>query len=229
ETADITKRPLGDVCPGVRQPTEGPFRNIGGFNIPTCDLIDAYEPGDRRFDLSIGLYEDGKNNPNTDSIYYSIKFLELPFPTQGGIDVDFPIFRYADALLMQAEALVETEGGLPNQVFESLNSLRARAGLGFYFPGNPNPDLDLQTTEALREAIRRERRVELAFENHRSYDLRRYGIWEETMRAHGAVQKEKQAYFLDDFPEAYTEFKELLAIPPQQVELYGYTQNPGWD
>lgn len=204
--------------------TDGPFRTQGAFNIPTCSLLEAYEEGDRRFENDYAFYTNNRN----EVIPYSTKYLELPFPTQGGINVDFPIFRYADALLMQAEADVEVNGGLPNQAFETLNALRARAGLPFFFPGNPVPELDIQDTESLRQAIRQERRLELAYENHRSYDLRRYGNFVETMQAHGQVQKEKQ-FFLDDLPEAYTNIRELLAIPNTQVELYNYEQNPGWN
>lgn len=203
-------------------------RANAGFNIPTQSLIDAFEENDRRFEATIGFYDSDPNDATNEIIPYSRKFLTIPFPQQGGTDVDFPIFRYADALLMQAEALVEVEGGLPNQAFENINRLRARAGLPFFFPGNPNPDLDINTTDDLRAAIRQERRVELAYEASRTYDLRRYGIFVETMLAHGEEQKEMQE-FLDQLPEAYTNIRTLLAIPAQQVLLYGYEQNPGWD
>jgi hypothetical protein len=200
-----------------------------GFNIPTCSLIEAFEEGDERFGATIGFYDSDPADATNEIIPYSRKFLPIPFPQAGGVDVDFPIFRYADALLMQAEALIEVEGGLPNQAFENINRLRARAGLPFFFPGNPDPALDIQTTEDLRAAVKQERRVELAYEASRTYDLRRYGTFVETMLAHGEVQKEKQSEFLDELPEAYTNIRQLLAIPPQEVLLYGYEQNPGWE
>jgi hypothetical protein len=200
-----------------------------GFNIPTCSLIEAFEEGDERFEATIGFYDSDPADATNEIIPYSRKFLPIPFPQAGGVDVDFPIFRYADALLMQAEALIEVEGGLPNQAFENINRLRARAGLPFFFPGNPDPALDIQTTEDLRAAVKQERRVELAYEASRTYDLRRYGTFVETMLAHGEVQKEKQSEFLDELPEAYTNIRQLLAIPPQEVLLYGYEQNPGWE
>ena len=199
-----------------------------GFNIPTNSLIEAFEADDERFTATIGFYDSDPNDATNPLIPYSRKFLTIPFPQQGGTDVDFPIFRYADVLLMQAEALVETQGGLPNQAFENINRLRARAGLPFFYPGNPNPALDIATTEDLLAAVRQERRVELAYEASRTYDLRRYGTFVETMMAHGEEQKELQE-FLDPFPDAYTNIRELLAIPPQEVLLYGYEQNPGWN
>jgi hypothetical protein len=208
--------------------TQGRERPATGFNIPTSSLVEAFEEGDERFEVTIGFYDSDPNDATNEIIPYSRKFLTLPFPQEGGIDVDYPIFRYADALLMQAEALVETEGGLPNRAFENINRLRARAGLPFFFPGNPDSTLNIQTTEDLSNAIRQERRVELAYEGSRTYDLRRYGTFVETMLAHGRVQKEKQS-FLDEIPEAYTEIRPLLAIPQRQVELYGYEQNSGWE
>ena len=204
-------------------------RGGAGFNIPTCSLIDAYEDGDARFAATIAFYDEDEDDPDNEVIPYSVKYLEVPFPVEGGVDVDYPIFRYAEVLLMYAEALVEVNGGLPNEAFTGINSLRARAGLGFYFPGNPNPALNIETTEQLREAIRQERRVELAYEGKRSYDLRRYGTFVETMLEHGEVQKVKQAEFLDELPEAYTNIRELLAIPQGQIDLYQYRQNPGWE
>ncbi len=204
---DITQ----GVIPGSRD----------GLNQPTRDMIRAYEPGDQRFDASVGLYVD-----DGDTLPYIRKFVYPPIVT-GGSDVDWPVFRYADALLMQSEALLETEGGLPDAVFQTINVLRGRAGLPLIFPGNPVPELDIQTEEALRLFLRKERRVELAFESHRWYDLLRYGTLEETMIAHGEEQKEYQE-FLDPFPAAYTIIRPLWGIPSNQVVQFGYTQNEGW-
>ncbi len=209
--------------------TQGIFvqPSSAGKNLPTQDLVRAYEDGDRRFSASIGFYDEDPNDPDNALIPYSSKFVFAPV-TQGGSDLNFPVFRYADVLLMKAEAIQETQGGLTNEVFEIVNQIRVRAGLPLYFPGNPNPELDISTPEALNEAIRRERRVELAFENHRWWDLRRYGNLQEVMTAHGAEQRASQD-FLNEFPEAYQDIREILAIPFGQVERYGYRQNEGWE
>lgn len=195
-------------------------------NIPTCDLLDTYEAGDKRLDATIGYYDTDENDPDNELIPYSRKFLFTPV-TNGGSDIHFPVFRYADVLLMKAEAIVETQGGLPDEVFETLNVLRNRASLPVYFPGNPNPDLDLSTTEELRAAVRKERRLELAYENHRFWDLMRYENVTEVMLAHGEEQKIKQS-FLDPFPTAYQNIRVSLAIPFNQVDRFGYRQNAGW-
>jgi len=192
-----------------------------GLNIPTRDMIQAYEPGDRRFDASVGLYIS-----DSDTVPYVRKFVFPPIET-GGANLVWPIFRYADALLMQAEALVETEGGLPDQAFQNLNLLRSRAGLPLVFQGNPRPELNIDTEQKLREFIRKERRVEMAFESWRWYDLLRYGTTEEVMTAHGEEQKEYQD-FLSQFPNSYMNIRTLMALPAGQVIQYSYEQNPGW-
>ncbi|MEM7572139.1 MAG: RagB/SusD family nutrient uptake outer membrane protein [Bacteroidota bacterium] len=208
--------------------TDGIFiGSRAGLNMPTNDLIRAYEPNDLRLEASIGFYDEDEEDPDNELVPYIRKFFFPPIPVDG-TDTDYPVFRYADVLLMQAEALLEVGGGLPNEVFETLNRLRARAGLPFYFPGNPVPELDLSTTEQLVEAVQRERRLELAFENYRWQDLVRYGTVEEVMVAHGEEQKVTQAFFLDAFPDAYSQIRTLLAIPAEQVFLYNYRQNPGW-
>ncbi len=208
--------------------TQGIFVSTSASkNIPTQDLLESFEEGDRRFSASIGFYDEDENDPDNELIPYCRKYLFTPV-TNGGSDLNFPVFRYADALLMKAEAIQEINGGLMDETFELINNLRVRAGLPLYFPGNPNPDLDINSPERLEQAIRDERRVELAFENHRWWDLMRYENLQEVMQAHGEEQKEIQD-FLDPFPEAYTNITELLAIPFSQVEQYGYRQNPGWE
>ena len=87
--------------------------------------------------------------------------------------LNFPVLRYADVLLMYAEALNETghtkEACAPATSYEEggpLNRVRARAGL---------PNVDTEDQAELREIIRHERRMELAFEGgHRWFDLIRY-------------------------------------------------------
>lgn len=85
----------------------------------------------------------------------------------------YPLIRYADILLMYAEALNEYSG--PSQeVYNAMDSIRNRAGLvPFSLPSGLSQD-------QMREAIRHERRVELAFEEHRFWDVRRWKIAEAT-------------------------------------------------
>lgn len=132
----------------------------GGFNRPTADLAKAYETGDVRKDASLlTTYKNAQGRDVADA--YVVKFRQ-----QGALnadsDVDFPILRYADVLLMYAEAL--NEQGKAPEALPFLNQIRKRAGLA---------DKAALSQADLRLALEQERRVELAFENHRWFDLLR--------------------------------------------------------
>lgn len=130
----------------------------GGFNRPTADLVKAYEAGDLRKDASLlTSYKNAQGRDVNDS--YVVKYRQ-----QGALnadsDVDFPILRYADVLLMYAEVL--TEQGKTAEALPLLNQIRKRAGLA---------DKTGLSQADMRLALEQERRVELAFENHRWFDL----------------------------------------------------------
>src|SRR5690606_19991441 len=125
---------------------------------------------------------------------------------------DFPVLRYADVLLMYAEVLNEIEGPVP-AAFDAVNSIRARADL--------EPLINTMTKENFREAIFQERRVELAFEGHRWFDLKRTGRLIEVMRPH--LMEEFQNSNIQDFHVLYP-------IPLQEILLSrgAITQNEGY-
>lgn len=84
-----------------------------------------------------------------------------------------PLIRYAEILLNFAEAKNEYEGPTP-EVYAAIEAIRERAGLSPYqLPAS-------LTKDQMRDMIRNERRVELAFEGHRFFDVRRWMIAEET-------------------------------------------------
>ncbi len=191
-----------------------PLAGASGWNIPTQDMIDSYEEGDLRKEASLS---EGYREP-------SGNFVEIPyiskynhgFVERGQTDVNLPVLRYADVLLMLAECLNEQGFAGGGEAYELLNQVRSRAGL---------PVKVINGQEAFREAIFQERRVELAFENHRWYDLVRSGKAIEVMNAHG--QREKQGS-LTIPGNAYqlTENRLLLPIPQIEVNLDGLEQNP---
>jgi len=189
----------------------------GGFNLPTVDLIAAYEPNDQRKDASLReSYVDKSGNTVTGlQGRFCIKFFDNPVQSQGSDD-NWPVLRYADVLLMCAEALNET-GFEPNgPAFNYLNMIRTRAGLPEKTAGNSNPDLSVDNQEEFRLAIEQERRVELAFEGHRWFDLVRTG------RAIQVLDPKKNASLQD--------YHLLLPIPQTQVDINprGIKQNPGY-
>lgn len=205
----------------------------GGWNKPVQDLIDAYEPDDKRLDASIavaeGTYDDSyvmtlsANKsvlnyvpaPGKVGQPYIKKYLDLPFIIAGSSSSNWPIYRYAEALLLLAEALNE-QGKSP---LTPLNAVRKRAGLG---------DITETNKEALRDIIFHERRVELAFENKRFNDLQRDPKGLAIMKAYAT--KAKATYPVLS-PSAFDiqAYKFLLPIPQSERGLNPeLTQNPGY-
>lgn len=194
--------------------------NLGwGFNRPSNDLIASYESGDPRRDATI-LYEgeilpDGsaivQPNPETPNARYNQKAWVPRHPqgNNGDGQGNIRVLRYADVLLMAAEAL--NENGKPQEALVYLNRVRARAR-----GSNPNllPDVTETGQEALRQRIWRERRAELALEQQRWFDLLRQDRAAEVMQALGknfVVGKH-----------------ELFPIPQTEIDLSGglMSQNP---
>jgi hypothetical protein len=127
------------------------------------------------------------------------------------------VYRYADVLLMLAESL--NEEGQPGAALPFLNQVRQRAGL------SPATTTD---QGQLRDTIAHERRVELAFENHRWFDLVRTGQAIAVMTAYGTGQKQAFPFLL---PTAYnvTPNKLIYAIPFRETQVNpGLGQNPGY-
>lgn len=120
--------------------------------------------------------KDGKDNWNASKTgYYLKKFIDEDLPIDNPWDIagtqPWIYLRYAEILLNYAEAQNEASG--PDaSVYNAMNMIRERAGM---------PDLpDNLSQDEMRERIRHERQVELAFEEHRFYDVRRWKIAMET-------------------------------------------------
>jgi len=198
-----------------------------GWNTPSTQLEAAYEPGDPRKNRTI-LYTStatttyqtiyGENiptglpNPRYNNKVYSNPALRASIGNRFGYWMNIRILRYADVVLMYAEAANET--GNTTEALAKLEMVRARARAG------NNSILPLVTTTdqvALRDAIRRERRVELAMEHDRFWDIVRWGIAQTVMQAAGKTN--------------FNESRDvLLPIPQIQIDLSRgvLTQNPGY-
>ncbi len=140
-----------------------------GFNTPSLSLVNAYEAGDVRKAATIifagtTLY-DGRVVPLTVSNpRYNYKAYSSAFPDAWETDTDIKYLRFAEVILMKAEALNElnsTSAAIP-----LLNQIRTRAGL---------PNTTAASQADVRTAIWKERRVEMAFEHDRFFDLVRTG------------------------------------------------------
>lgn len=152
--------------------TQGARGNGGwgwGFNTPSQSLVNAYEAGDIRKNATIifrgtTLY-DGRVVPVTvENERYNYKAYSSAFTDGWETDVNIKYLRYAEVILMKAEALNELNQTPAAIVL--LNQIRVRAGLG-----NTTAVSQLD----VKKAIWKERRVEMAFEHDRFFDLVRTG------------------------------------------------------
>ncbi len=189
--------------------TSGPAGSRAGQNQPTQNMISLYDQDDARFAHNISFYNTGATiEPWMSKFNYG-------FADDGLQDVNFPMFRYADALLMLAECYQETGGGDPVAL---LLQVRSRS--------MPDPALSPAEIADLDQTIADERRRELLAENHRWFDLLRTGKAVEVMTAHGQEQKAEKPTIPSD---AYTNIRTLLGLPFGQVQEFGFVQNPGWE
>ena len=204
--------------------TGWPESNPGGWNIPTKEMIAAYENGDLRKNVSIGL--DFKS-PVTGEVVPYIKKYNHTHTIYGRTDDDWLVLRYSDVLLMLAEAINE-QTGPTSEAYGYLNQVRQRAGLV------PLSGLDQQS---FREKVLNERRVELAFENWRWFDLKRTKTPEELtqfLNAYGAREKADPTVSRQGIPFANNEyvfesFEALYPIPSREILINDkIIQNPGY-
>jgi len=214
------------LTPDYARYSQGPIGSQSasgsGWNTPTEDLLSAYEDRakDTRFAASIGFISGPSGVSDTSYVNLPyVKKYQYPHTVFNQTNVNFPIYRYAETLLMRAE--VANEKGNLSDAQNLLNQVRNRAGLG-------NTDAQDQTT--LRAAILNERRVELAFENKRWLDLVRTGNAISVMNALGAKMKADPAYFYIT-PASYslTEKHLLFPIPFQEIQVNpDLKQNDGY-
>lgn len=197
---------------GIRNYTGPLFESGYSFNVPTQETYDAFSENDIRRDYSIldieawaaetgASYVEGYKHTG----YFNRKYLPRKNDNAGDANLTQPnnyrAIRYADVLLMAAEAL--NRGGINDQkAQEYLNMVRDRAGL---------EPLNL-TGNALTEAIWKDRRLELVGEGHRFFDLVRTG---------------RAADNIDGFTEGKNE---LFPVPLEEIQFSegNWEQNPGY-
>jgi len=156
--------------------------------------------------------------------------------TRGYATMNYNIMRFADVLLMAAEA--EVEAGSLAKALEYVNLVRARAAnkAGFVTKGGvaeANYDIALYTSfadkTAATRAVRMERLLELATEGHRFFDLVRWGIDVPTLNAY--LANEAKILVTKFGGATYQATDKYLPIPQQQIDIQGTSvlkQNPGY-
>lgn len=189
-----------------------------GWNQPTQEFTDQYEDGDLRKDKTI-LYEgcpsfDGNTyKSNMSNTGYNVRKFLVPLSVSADYNTNSAsviVLRYADVLLMKAEALNEL--GQTSDAEEPLYQVRKRAGLA------NRSDVEGLTQDEMRDKIRHERRIELAFEGHRWFDMIR---WDNGRYA---------LDFLHSVGKINASQKHLLfPIPQKEIDTNpNLKQNPGY-
>lgn len=204
-----------------------------GFNKPTQNLYDEYEAGDPRRDSTILNPTDAQIETPEQEIYLGSRYLnrkyammnpdgtfyKLTHATRGPINTK--VIRFADVLLMYAEACCENDH--LTKAKDALEKVRARArGNAAILPAFPYGSYT-DTKDDLRTAIRHERRVELAMEGHRWFDLCRWGVAKQVMDAYKAGETAEAQSHMATFILGK---HELFPIPSKEIDLNPMDQNP---
>ena len=184
------------------------------FNVPTEDFYNSYHPQDLRRDATIlnieefaaatgASYTEGYNHTG----FFNNKYIPRAGESGGQIELNYltnyRIIRYADVLLMAAEAY-NRSGINDNLALSYLNQVRIRAFDDDEF------ELNNLSGANLTNAIWEERKFELAMEGHRFFDLVR------TSQASSVI------------PGFIQGKHEVFPIPQQEIDISGLTQNPGY-
>ena len=192
---------LGNLYTSAMNTELGATVTSGSRNFPTKSLISSYEAGDTRFEASIAGIGSEVVGFASDGAGWCIKYGTTNPSTDNDGPNNWVVLRYADVLLMLAEALGES-----TESYGYINQVRARAGLGA---------ISSSTAGTFAEKLLQERKVELAFEGHRWPDLKRFGV---------------AASVMSSDPRAIDIRGRLnLAIPQREMDINpDFVQNPGY-
>jgi starch-binding outer membrane protein, SusD/RagB family len=216
------------IMPSTWQVSIIPYnRGISAYNDETGgifanrDFVRAFEEGDKRAEEKEFFYTEFSRRSDRNSImqlgdYYIYKLFDdeaqLETTSSG---LNWKIYRYAEVLLTYAEAANEAFGPTA-EAYDAVNQIRRRANL---------PDLEGLTQDQLREAIWKERWVELCYENKTWYDMVRL------RRAYNVLENRFEDYVGHQFSygPTVTERELLFPIPTAEVRNNDkLTQNPGY-
>ena len=210
-----------------------------GFNKPTQSLYDEFEEGDARRDVSILNLSDADMTNPEEEIYLGCRYLSRKYTLMDDdlnalwdghatrSPINIKLIRYADVLLMYAEACNESgEFATAKNTLNELRSVRRAetADPATQLPAFPYADYT-DDQAGLRQAIRHERRVELAMESHRWFDLVRWGIAAETMNAYKQAETPEVQDAMADFVKGRNEY---FPLPQEEMDLGGFEQNEFW-
>ena len=221
---------LGNTMPNQFAPQNSGSAVIIGagksYNSPSLELVSSYATNDVRKAVNIGVY--GVGNP--DQIYVN-KYMSKPAIINDS-ENDWPVIRYADVLLMLAEAQGNTASS-----WAQINLIHKRATTVALTPDTGN-------TAVFEKALADERRWEFAFENQRWFDLLRFDTTLTTIKTEATIDN----HYALMYPLYYSKYTEprltlaqmqenatpdmfLLPIPQYEIDTNSFLkiqQNPGY-
>lgn len=191
-----------------------PINQGGGAYQADSNYVKSYLPGDYRKQVTIITQ---KVNPANNTLVLSRtgpavdKYWDPSPCAEFAARNNFMIIRYADVLLMYAEAINEINGPTA-EAYDAINQVRTRARNG-NLSANPQNLAGLSQAQ-FRDAVLEERGWELCFEGHRRWDLLRTGKYISTLQSAGIPVSQKNL---------------LYPIPQHQIDVNeALTQNPGY-
>ena len=227
------KNKAGETVTRYLQQTQSMFKTPWVYNnnfaMPDIEGLDqtienAFDPADLVYDPTVMCAVRNAGKWRRETVYEKQMSAKSLYTT-----INFPILRYADVLLMYAEAINEYAGAPDDQAKEAIREIRKRAGV------KTNESL-LGDYRSFRDLVRNERGRELAFEGLRKWDLIRWGTFVEKMHNAGTNQPTENKYR----NVSYTNYASAnyanvtarhiyLPIPTKELAVnHALRQNPLW-
>lgn len=227
------KNKAGETVTRYLQQTQSMFKTPWVYNnnfaMPDIEgldqtIEDAFDPADLVYDPTVMCAVRNAGKWRRETVYEKQMSAKSLYTT-----INFPILRYADVLLMYAEAINEYAGAPDDQAKEAIREIRKRAGV-------KTDESLLGDYRSFRDLVRNERGRELAFEGLRKWDLIRWGTFVEKMHNTGTNQPTENKYR----NVSYTNYASAnyanvtarhiyLPIPTKELAVnHALRQNPLW-
>ena len=227
------KNKAGETVTRYLQQTQSMFKTPWVYNnnfaMPDIEgldqtIEDAFDPADLVYDPTVMCAVRNASKWRRETVYEKQMSAKSLYTT-----INFPILRYADVLLMYAEAINEYAGAPDDQAKEAIREIRKRAGV-------KTDESLLGDYRSFRDLVRNERGRELAFEGLRKWDLIRWGTFVEKMHNAGTNQPTENKYrnvSYTNYASAnyanVTAHHIYLPIPTKELAVnHALRQNPLW-